>query len=402
MMQDKTVAGRHPAPAGRMARRLVLGLVLALSVIGCAAGGGGKGSPAVDDSPDADAKAGQAGNGGAGTGGGTAGVGGGGAAGSGGSGGVAQSPDAGAGGALGGAGAMGADAGDSRDGAGVGGDAPKTSATDPGTEGNGDFIEPAPYKYTKDSERQLGVPQGTVTSFDWNNSKVYPGSKRKVYVYVPKQYDGMTPAPLMVFQDGSEPWAYLNGDYRPAIVLDNLIAKKEIPIMIALFIDHSDRRNAEYDAVNPTYGRFVIEEIIPEISKTLKITQDPEGHAAAGESSGGTAAFGMGWFHPDYFHRIMTHSGSFVNYSNPGADTYKDLVRTEPVKPLRVYMNDDSHDINDGPRLNWPVENKALAAALKARGYAYRFTFGDDVHGGFHGAANFPESMRWLWKGYPK
>ena len=283
-----------------------------------------------------------------------------------------------------------------------------TGATDPGTEGDGDFVEPPPYRYGPDSQRQSGVPQGAITSFDWNNSKIFPGTRRKVHVYVPKQYDGATPAALMVFQDGSEPWAYLNGDYRPAIVLDNLIAKKDIPIVIAVFIDHSDltepskNRSFEYDTVHDLHARFVIEEILPELEKTYKITPDPEGRAAVGESSGGVAAFSMGWFRTEHFHRIMSHSGSFVNLRPPGADTFKDLVKAAAAKPLRIYLNDGANDYMRGPRLNWVAENKALAAALKAKGYHYRFTFGDDGHGGFHGAANFPDSLRWLWRGYPR
>lgn len=289
-------------------------------------------------------------------------------------------------------------AGSAGGGAGGGG---STAVSDPGTEGDGDFVEPAPYEYGPDSERKPGVPEGTVTSFDWNDSAIFPGTQRKVYVYEPAQYDPTRATAVMVFQDGSEGWAYLNGDYRPAIVMDNLIAKKEIPVLIGVFIDHSDQRSFEYDSVTPLYGRFVIEEILPEVAKSYNLTTDPEGRAAVGESSGGIAAFGMGWWWPNEFRRILSNSGSFVNINDYGGDTYKNLVLQSEPKRLRIYMQDGANDLKLGPRMDWAAENQALAAALKTKGYHYRFVFGDDQHGGIHGAVDFPSALRWLWRGYP-
>lgn len=273
--------------------------------------------------------------------------------------------------------------------------------TDPGTEGDGDFVEPPAYQYGPDSERQPGVPEGKVSSFDWNDSKVFPGTTRKVYVYEPAQYDASKPTAVMVYQDGSEGWAYLNGDYRPVIVMDNLIAAKEMPVVIGVFIDHSDQRSFEYDSVTDLYGKFVIEEILPELQTSYNLTRDPEGHAAVGESSGGIAAFGMGWWWPERFRRILSNSGSFVNIGGKGGDTYKDLVLQSDPKPLRVYLQDGANDLKLGPRQDWAAENKGLAAALKAKAYHYRFVFGEDEHGGIHGAVDFPSALRWLWRGYP-
>lgn len=153
-----------------------------------------------------------------------------------------------------------------------------------------------------------GVPEGSVTSFAWNDSKIFPDTKRNVYVYVPAQYDPAVPTAFMVFQDGAEPWAY--------------------------------------------------------------------------------------------FRRIVSHSGSFVNLH--GGDTVKDLVRSSAPKPLRIYIQSGTNDYNSGPRLNWATEHIALAAALAEKGYHYRFVFGEDEHGGIHGAVDFPEALKWVWRGYPK
>jgi len=313
--------------------------------------------------------------------------------GSGGNGPVAGTTSAGRGGAANAAGTAASGAG----GSGVGG----SLVVDPGTDGDGDFVELPPYNYGPDSERKAGVPEGKVTSFDWNDSQIFPDTQRKVYVYEPAQYDANKPTAVMVFQDGSEGWAYLNGDYRPVIVMDNLIANKEIPIVIGVFIDHSNQRDFEYSSVTGLYGKFVIEEILPEVAKTHNLATDPEARATVGESSGGIAAFSMGWWWPGEFRRILSNSGSFVNIGDYGGDTYKDLVLQSDAKPLRVYLQDGSNDLKLGPRMDWAAENKGLAASLKTKGYHYRFVFGEDAHGGIHGAVDFPNALRWLWRGYP-
>ena len=141
------------------------------------------------------------------------------------------------------------------------------------------------YQLGKDSMRQEGVPQGKVTEHEWKTSKVFPGTERKYWVYVPAQYDGSKPAAVMVFQDGQS-FVSENGQYRMPIVFDNLIHKKEIPVTIGILINPGvippaeagaqARRNRsyEYDRVSDDYARFLLEEILPEVSKTYKLTDD--------------------------------------------------------------------------------------------------------------------------------
>lgn len=275
------------------------------------------------------------------------------------------------------------------------------------------------YKLGPDSQPQPGVPQGTVTEYTWNDSKIFPGMVRKYWVYVPAQYDATKPAALMVFQDGGG-YVRREGAWRVPVVFDNLIHKKEMPVTIGVFINPGDiplkpgepprrrkdgrlapakNRSVEYDTLSDAYVRFLLEEILPEVRKTVKITDDPEGHAIAGSSSGGICAFTAAWERPDQFRKVFSTIGSFTNIR--GGGKYPEIVRSSPVKPIRIFMQDGSNDIVNQFG-SWPEANKAMHAALKEKGYDVKFVFGEGTHSSKHGASIFPDAMRWLWRDYPR
>jgi len=262
------------------------------------------------------------------------------------------------------------------------------------------------YALGPDSMRQPEVPQGKVTEHDWKTSKVYPGTERKYWIYVPAQYDGSKPASLMVFQDG-EGFASETGAYRVPVVFDNLIHKKEMPVTIAVMInpgvippsgDQSrPRRNRsyEYDRVTGDYATFLLDEVLPEVAKTYKLTEDPNQRAICGNSSGGICAFSVAWHRPDAFRKVVSHIGSFTNIQ--GGHVYPALIRKTERKPLRVFLQDGSSDL-DNMFGNWPLANQEMAAALKYSGYDYKFVYGDGGHTGKHGGSIFPDTLRWLWR----
>ncbi len=273
------------------------------------------------------------------------------------------------------------------------------------------FAADETYTLGPDSQRQAGVPEGKVTKQVWR-SKVFPDTIRNYSVYVPSQYDGKTPACVMVFQDGE---AYLSdhGDFRVPIVFDNLIHKGEMPVTIGIFVDpghtikasdsdppkepwKADNRSFEYDTVSDQYTRFLIEEILPEVGKTYKLTDDPDRRAICGISSGGICAFTVAWDRPDVFRKVLTHVGSFTNIR--GGYVYPSLIRrTRPAKPIRIFLQDGEHDA-DNQFGNWWLANQEMAAAFKYAGYDYQFVGGHEGHNGKHGGAILPDSLRWLWR----
>ena len=309
------------------------------------------------------------------------------------------------------------------------------------------------YHLGPDSYRKAGVPQGTITEHLWLESKIYPNTKRRYYVYVPSQYDETKPAALMVFQDGH---AYVgeNGQYRAPVVLDNLIHRGELPVTIGVFVDPGhlsstlppkpgwnpkpENRSLEYDSLGNTYSKFLLEEILPVVEKEYDITRDPNGRAICGASSGGICAFTVAWERPDQFGKVISHIGSFTNIRH--GDTYPGIIRktetkmvpvdsdgevpdqktadgedSEPEddaptekttadnlakpepKPLRVYLQDGRNDL-DNEHGNWPLANQQMFAALKFKNYDVKFDFGDGGHNGKHAGSLFPDALRWLWR----
>ena len=263
------------------------------------------------------------------------------------------------------------------------------------------------YKIDPDSLPQEGVPQGEVTQHQWE-SKIFPGTVRDYWVYVPKQYDAAKPACVMVFQDGGS-YVKTNGDFRTPIVFDNLIQKKEMPVTIGIFINPGkvppaepdqkprDNRSFEYDSLGDQYARFLLEEILPEVGRKYNLTKDPEGRAICGISSGGICAWTAAWERPDAFRKVLSHVGSFTNIR--GGHVYPALIRKTEKKPIRVLLQDGANDL-DNLHGNWPLANQEMAAALKFAKYDYKFEFGAGVHNGKHGGAILPESLKWLWRDY--
>jgi len=277
-----------------------------------------------------------------------------------------------------------------------------------------DAPRPREYPLGPDSERREGVPEGAVTKHVWK-SKIYPGTIREYFVYVPAQYhpQGSDRVAVMIFQDGH---AYVDqaGQMRVPVVLDNLIAAGEVPVMIGIFINPgwfaetltkpqqwkapsgvNSNRSVEYDSLNATYAQFLESEILAEVGKTLRLTNDPDQRAICGMSSGGICAFTAAWERPDLFHKVISHIGSFTNIR--GGHVYPSLIRKTEKKPLRVFLQDGSNDL-DNEHGNWPLANQEMAAALKFAGYDFEFVFGEGAHNGNHGGAIFPDSMRWLWR----
>jgi len=277
------------------------------------------------------------------------------------------------------------------------------------------------YELTADSMPQPGVPQGVVTKFTWTESKVFTNTTRSWWTYVPAQYDASKPACLMVFQDGGGYVRTTNSSYRVPVVFDNLIHKKEMPVTIAVLIDPGDlpakpgepprlrpdgttntsprNRSVEYDSLGDAYARFLLEEILPQVESKYNVTKDPEGRAICGASSGGICAFTVAWERPDQFRKVLSTIGSFTNIR--GGHVYPSLIRKTERKPIRVFLQDGSNDV-DNQFGNWPLANQQMAAALKFSGYDYKFVFGDGGHTGKHGGAIFPDALRWLWRDYQK
>ncbi|MFM7604588.1 MAG: alpha/beta hydrolase [Prosthecobacter sp.] len=258
-----------------------------------------------------------------------------------------------------------------------------------------------------DSQVQKSVPEGKVTQMPtWTNSKIYPGTTRDWWIYVPAQYNPEQPANLMVFCDGGG-FVKVDGQFRVPLVFDNLIAKGAMPVTIGIFINPGvfptsnpkekprSNRSFEYDSLGDLHARFLIEEILPEVAKNYKLTSDPEGRAICGNSSGGICAFTVAWERPDVFRRVVSHIGSFTNIR--GGHVYPALIRKAEKKPLKVFLQEGSNDL-DNQFGNWPLANQDMAAALKFAGYDYQFVMGEGTHNVKHGGALLPDTLRWLWK----
>lgn len=252
-----------------------------------------------------------------------------------------------------------------------------------------------------------GVPKGQIEEWPAWESKVFPGTTRRVSLYVPAQYRKESPAALMVFQDG-ERFRDVQGRWRVPVVFDNLIASGEMPPTIAVFIDpghdkttemknnRASNRSFEYDSLGDRYARFLLEEILPEVRRKYTVSDDPNLLAIGGSSSGAICAFNAAWERPDVFRRVYSSVGSFTNLR--GGSVYPSLVRKTEPKPIRVYMADTSGDI-DNQFGSWPWANQQMAAALKYMGYDVQFDWAEGyAHNSDFGGARFPDAMRWLWR----
>ena len=267
-----------------------------------------------------------------------------------------------------------------------------------------------PYPVDPASVRQEGVPKGVTTKHSFADSKVYPGTERTYWLHVPAQYDPAKPACLMVFQDGG---GYVDegGANKIPIVFDNLIAKHEMPVTIGLFVDPGVvpapngesqprfNRSYEYDAFSGDYARFLIDELIPVVAKDYNLSTNPDHRAICGASSGGIAALNVAWQRPDAFRRVYSMIGTFVGLR--GGDEFGTLVRKTEPKPLRIFLQDGSNDLNIYCG-DWWMANQAMLRALTFSGYEVNHQWGEGPHSHQHGGAIMPEVLRWLWKDFPK
>jgi sugar lactone lactonase YvrE len=269
-------------------------------------------------------------------------------------------------------------------------------------------LPPLDYSLAKDSQPQPGVPAGVVTKHVLAAGKFFPGTPHNYQVYVPVQYDASRSIAYMIFLDGS---GYAGNGVRVPVVLDNLIARRDVPPMIAIFVDPgimpalSDQaqnryeRIFEYDSLTPRFSSFLIDELVPEVAGRYNLSKDPNDHGIAGISTGGVGAFVAAWNRPDQFRRVVTWVGSFGNFR--GADRLPGLIRRTEPRPIRVFMQTGRQDLVNYAG-SWYLQNPLMAAALDFAGNDVKIELGEDGHSNRHGASMLPETLRWLWRAYPQ
>jgi len=300
--------------------------------------------------------------------------------------------------------------------------------------------KPGDYPFTPDSLEQPNVAKGQLLGPYEFHSNVFAGTVRQYWVYVPAGYDPKTPPNLLVFQDGQRA-TNPQGALRIPTALDNLIARGDIPPTLGVFVtpgnvsehyptnlgmSNPDHRAEEYDAVSDDYGRMLIDELLPEVAKSYSFASDPHHRIIGGTSSGAIAAFTVAWNHPEAFGNVISFIGSYTSIGMhpatattlfvPGGDTYPGLIRKSPIRPLRIFIQDGSNDL-DNEHGNWFLANQQMVKAIQwananadapadkragpmtqdqtAR-YDLRYVWGDGSHSDQHGGAVLPDVLRWI------
>lgn len=269
---------------------------------------------------------------------------------------------------------------------------------------NTNYPDDAAFNMRKESER------GLIIERTFNNSTIYPGTSRKIQIYIPTQYSGKAPACLLVCLDG----IVYN---KMTTVMDNLIASGEMPITIGVFVnpgviyDNNGNilrynRSNEFDRIDGTFARFLETEILPmvknitlEDGRKLKISTQATDHAITGASSGGICSFVAAWSRPDLFSRVYCTVGTFV--SMRGGNTLPALIRKTEPKALRIYLHDGEYDAWNPLFGDWFEYNKLMESALNFAGYEYTYKWDRSKHNIYHGTKLFPDAMRWLWRNHP-
>ena len=278
------------------------------------------------------------------------------------------------------------------------------------------------YRLGPDSMPQPGVPQGEIRGPFTLACNVYPGTQHTYWVYVPAQYDPAVPASLMIFNDG-QAFKAEDGDIHAQHVMDNLIYRREIPVMLGVFInpgrrpdqpepnlqewgDRTTNRPAEYNTPDDKYARVIVDEVMPALYKDYNISKDPEQHGIGGSSSGAIAAFMVAWERPNDFRKVLSNVGSFVNLR--GGYVYPERVLAADKKPIRVFLCDgrnDNRGVGRGGQYDetrdWFFQNVRLMKALTQKGYDVNYSWGMNLHGQKYGGAILPDMMRWLWRDGP-
>lgn len=250
------------------------------------------------------------------------------------------------------------------------------------------------------------IPKGEIKGPYLLHSEIYPGTERNYWVYVPAQYKADKPTCSIIVQDGL---GRANG-WRLPEVMDSLIATGDIPVMIGIFVDHGKvpadaedmyprfNRSFEYDAMGDRYARFLLEELIPEVSESYNLSANPNDRCLAGASSGAICAFNAAWERPDAFGRVLSTIGTYVGLR--GGDEFPTLVRKTEPKPLRVFLEDGTGDLNVYAG-DWWVANQDMWSSLTWAGYETHHIWGEEGHNSKGARKIMPEAMKWLWEGYP-
>lgn len=277
---------------------------------------------------------------------------------------------------------------------------------------------------------QEASPRGELKGPFEYHSNILEGTVRQYWVYVPAQYKASQPASVLVFQDGQRA-TNPKGPFRAPQVMENLIAKGELPVSIGIFITPGNRSEAypddlgmknpnhraqEYDAMNDRYTRFIVEEMLPEVGKSYNLTNDPEERAICGTSSGAIAAFTVAWNRPDVFRKVYSAIGSYVSIGfrpeeDPiklGGQDYPALIRRESIRPMRIYIQDGNRDLSNKWG-DWFLANQQMVSAIKYANasadknqvegprYEWEAVWTDGEHNDKHPGALLPEALKWLW-----
>jgi enterochelin esterase family protein len=292
--------------------------------------------------------------------------------------------------------------------------------------------KPGEYPLMADSLPQEGIPKGRLEGPFEFKSKIIAGTVRRYWVFVPAQYNPKKPANVLVFQDGQRA-TNPNGSLRVPQAMENLIGKGQMPVTIGIFItpgnlsetypdnlgfSNPNNRRVEYDALNDTYARFLIEEMLPEVGRKYNLTDDPEKRVIGGTSSGAICAFTVAWQRPDMFRRVISMIGSYTSIGyepatadkplTPGGDLYPTLIRKNPIKPIRIYLQDGNKDLSN-EHGNWYLANLQMLSAFEYANakadkdgtlgsrYEVNHQWGDGAHSDQHGGALLPEILKWIW-----
>lgn len=262
--------------------------------------------------------------------------------------------------------------------------------------------------YPPESYAESGAPQGMLSEKLVHTSKIYAGMTTEYWIYVPAGYDPGSPAAVMVWQDGQD-HTDRDGPAKTLNVVDNLIHQKKMPVTVLVLVapgKTGDRpmRGLQYEAIDDVYGRFLREELLPEVQARYSIRTDAASCAIAGVGSGGLCAFNAAWQMPDQFSRVLSIIGSFTSVgwesgAKEAGHVYPFKVRQEAVRNIRVWLQSGTGDLED-QHGSWPLQNIQLANSLKLKGYDFHLSFGNGGHSPAHGYAELPESLAWLWRGY--
>ncbi len=262
--------------------------------------------------------------------------------------------------------------------------------------------------YNPDSYPKPGVPQGTLSEKKTITSKLYDGSTADYWIYASPGVDPNVPTPLMVWQDGQGLVNRDTASLRLFTVTENLVAQKLIPPMVHVMISPGSgqgMRSIQYDTVSDKFGRYLLEEVLPEVEKIYKLRPDGYSRAIAGESSGAIAALNVAWYHTDKFTRVHSTIGSYTaiqwrpQQNLEGGNIYPFRIRREPKKNIRIWQSDGVDDL-ENQFGSWPLQNIQLANSLKMRGYDFHFRLGQTTHNSAQAALDLPESLTWLWRDY--